>query len=168
MKNCKTCNELKDLGEFRSGRNECKVCENKKRVERKNKQKLDDPTYYDKQRGYDNKRKKTMRENFSDEEHFLEDLRCLVRKSFKKSNYTKDSRTFDILGIDKEGLMSHIESKFVDGMNWGNHGHKGWHIDHIIPVSSANSLDEMIKSNHYTNLQPLWAEDNWKKGDKIL
>jgi hypothetical protein len=168
MKQCKVCNETKELTDFRTGRNECKACENRKRVERKNKQKVEDPTYYDKQRGYDNKRKKIMRENFTDEEKFVENLRSLVRKSFTEKNYSKTSKTFDILGIDKEGLFEHIEKQFKDGMDWTNHGNKGWHIDHIIPLASAKNVDEVIKLNHYTNLQPLWAEENWSKGSKIL
>jgi hypothetical protein len=168
MKNCKTCNVTKELTEFRTGRGECKACENRKRVERKNKQKVEDPTYYEKQRGYDNKRKKIMRENFTDEEKFVENLRNLVRKSFSDKNYTKDSRTFEILGIDNEGLYEHIESQFREGMDWGNHGHKGWHIDHIIPLASAKTVEEIIKLNHYTNLQPLWWNENLSKGSKIL
>ena len=51
-------------------------------------------------------------------------------------------------------------------MNWDNHGE--WHIDHIIPLSSANTEEELIKLCHYTNLQPLWAEDNLSKSDKII
>jgi hypothetical protein len=52
-------------------------------------------------------------------------------------------------------------------MSWGLMG-KSIHIDHIIPLSSANTEEDIYKLCHYTNLQPLWAEDNIKKGDKIL
>lgn len=51
-------------------------------------------------------------------------------------------------------------------MTWNNYGK--WHIDHIIPISSAKTEEEVIKLNHYTNLQPLWAKDNLKKGNKII
>jgi hypothetical protein len=50
-------------------------------------------------------------------------------------------------------------------MSWSNHGK--WHIDHIIPLSSAKSKEELVKLCHYTNLQPLWALDNLGKANKI-
>jgi hypothetical protein len=54
---------------------------------------------------------------------------------------------------------------FMAGMNWSNHGK--WHIDHITPLSSAKTADELYTLCHYTNLQPLWAIDNLRKHDKI-
>jgi hypothetical protein len=59
-----------------------------------------------------------------------------------------------------------MENKFTEGMSWDNQGK--WHIDHIIPLSSANSEEEIYKLFHYTNLQPLWAKDNLSKHNKIL
>jgi hypothetical protein len=90
----------------------------------------------------------------------------MIRKSIKKGEYTKQSKTYDILGIDYKGFKNHIENLFIDGMNWNNHGK--WHYDHIVPLVSANTYEEIIKLNHYTNIQPLWAKDNLKKGSKIL
>ena len=43
-----------------------------------------------------------------------------------------------------------------------------WHIDHIIPISSVKDENEMVKLNHYTNLQPLWEIDNLMKSNKII
>jgi len=93
-------------------------------------------------------------------------IRTMIRKSIKKGEYTKQSKTYDILGIDYKGFKNHIENLFIDGMNWNNHGK--WHYDHIVPLVSANTYEEIIKLNHYTNIQPLWAKDNLKKGSKIL
>lgn len=53
-------------------------------------------------------------------------------------------------------------------MSWDNHSVFGWHVDHIVPLNSANTEDELYKLCHYTNLQPLWASENISKGDKIL
>ena len=53
-------------------------------------------------------------------------------------------------------------------MTFDNHGLYGWHIDHIIPLYSAKNEEDIIKLCHYTNLQPLWAEENLSKSNKIL
>ena len=77
--------------------------------------------------------------------------------------------TLELLGCDRETFLSHIENQFTEGMNWDNYGLKGWHVDHIIPLSSFDLTieDEVKKACHYTNLQPLWWEDNLKKGSKL-
>ena len=51
-------------------------------------------------------------------------------------------------------------------MTWENKG--AWHIDHIIPTCTAKTEEDLIRLNHYTNLQPLWAEENLKKGSKLI
>jgi hypothetical protein len=94
-------------------------------------------------------------------------LRTLIRGSFRKSGYTNfKARTEEIVGISFNEFKVYMESKFVNGMNWENRSE--WHIDHIIPLSSAKSEQELIALSHYTNLQPLWAMDNLKKSNKIL
>ena len=83
-------------------------------------------------------------------------------------NIVKNNKTFDIVGCTPQYLKEYLENKFTEGMSWVNHSQYGWHIDHIIPLSSAKTEDELYKLCHYTNLQPLWAEDNLKKSNKIL
>ena len=51
---------------------------------------------------------------------------------------------------------------------WDNYGFNGWHIDHIIPLSSAKNIEEINKLCHYSNLQPLWAQENLSKGCKMV
>lgn len=73
----------------------------------------------------------------------------------------------EAIGCDWSFLCSHLESQFKEGMSWDNHGFRGWHIDHIIPLASAgNDETQMLKLWHYKNLQPLWAEENLRKGAK--
>ena len=72
-----------------------------------------------------------------------------------------------MVGCSPEFLKDHIENQFTEGMSWELMG-KYIHIDHRIPLSSAKSEEEVYKLCHYTNLQPLWAEDNLSKGSKIL
>lgn len=77
----------------------------------------------------------------------------------------KVNRKNDLLGCDWLFLKKHLEKQFIEGMSWENHGK--WHIDHIKPLSLAKNMEDMKKLCHYTNLQPLWATDNIKKGNKI-
>ena len=93
-------------------------------------------------------------------------LRSRTRKAFKNKGYSKTSRTREMLGVDWEVAKAHIERQFKKGMNWDNHGE--WHIDHIIPLASANNKEELMKLCHYSNLQPLWAKDNLEKSAKII
>ena len=78
---------------------------------------------------------------------------------------SKSKRTYDIVGLDKLEFKSYVESKFTEGMTWENYGK--WHLDHIIPLCQAKDNNEALLLNHYTNLQPLWAEDNLRKNRKI-
>lgn len=93
-------------------------------------------------------------------------IRSLVKSAIKRKGYKKNSKTFDILGCDYETFKAYFESLFKPGMTWENHGY--WHIDHIYPVSKAMDEQHLLQLNHYTNLQPLWADENWAKGTKII
>jgi hypothetical protein len=94
-------------------------------------------------------------------------MRNRIRSSLKNKSQNKDKRTIQYLGCSWDHFKLHIESQFVYGMNWDNYGFNGWHIDHIMPLSSANNQKELEKLFHYTNCQPLWAADNISKGGRI-
>ena len=93
-----------------------------------------------------------------------EGISCLIRNSMNR-NYVKKSKTEVILGCSYEYFKNHIEKQFLSGMIWDNRSE--WHIDHIIPLSSAKTEDDVLKLNHFTNLRPLWAKDNLAKGGKV-
>ena len=92
--------------------------------------------------------------------------RTLIVNSFYYNGFTKKSKTQNILGCSFEEFKIYLESKFEDWMNWENRGlyngelNYGWDIDHIIPISSAKTEDEIIRLNHYKNLQPLCSYIN--------
>lgn len=96
-----------------------------------------------------------------------ERLRARIGMAFKQIRLGKTVKTQDLVGCDWESLKAHIEKQFIDGMNWEKFG-KQIHIDHIIPLSSAITADDLIKLCHYTNLQPLWAIDNIRKSNHII
>lgn len=74
------------------------------------------------------------------------------------------------MGCTVEELRMHIESQFRPGMSWETWGNRGWHIDHIIPLASFDLTDreQFLRACHYTNLQPLWAEENHAKSKKVV
>jgi hypothetical protein len=100
---------------------------------------------------------------------FNKRVRGVIISSFRRAcdgRYIKGNKTEEILGCNFFEFMSYIENQFKEGMSFDNHGE--WELDHKIPVSSANSEDEIIKLNHYTNFQPLWKLENRLKSDKII
>lgn len=92
--------------------------------------------------------------------------RRMLQRALGLSGQRKYKRTAEHLGYTSEQLAEHLESLFVDGMSWDNYGE--WHIDHI--ESLKKLTDQGVKDlkvlNALSNLRPLWAEDNLKKGAK--
>lgn len=89
-------------------------------------------------------------------------LRMAVRRGQKAGSAVRD------LGCSIEELRKRLEVQFRPGMTWENWSRTGWHIDHIRPLASFDLTDrtQLLQACHYTNLQPLWAEENLKKGDQ--
>ena len=75
----------------------------------------------------------------------------------------KSKKTKELLGCSIKKFRIYIQSKFTKGMSWDNYG--AWHIDHIIPCArfDFSKISEQKKCFRYTNLQPLWAKDNFIK-----
>jgi hypothetical protein len=93
-------------------------------------------------------------------------IRALITSSFKEKGLKKNSKTSEILGCSFEEFKTYLESKFESWMTWDNKGlyngelNYGWDIDHVIPVSSGMTEEEVVKLNHFTNLQPLCSKIN--------
>jgi hypothetical protein len=92
--------------------------------------------------------------------------RSMIGNAIRFSGYVKNSKTEEILGCSFEEFKIYLESKFEDWMNWNNYGYfngelnYGWDIDHINPLNSAQIEEEIVRLNHYTNLQPLCSYTN--------
>lgn len=97
---------------------------------------------------------------------FKKDLKRKITKSLQKNNYQRSEKIEQILGCTYDFFINHIEKQFLKGMTWENR--KDWHLDHIIPISTALCCDDVIKLNHFTNLRPIWAKDNLKKSNKLI
>lgn len=91
----------------------------------------------------------------------------MIRNSLKCKGLSKNKRSKDILGCTIEFFKIYIEERFIDDMSWENYG-TNWDIDHIIPLSTADTEEDVLRLNHYTNLQPLDSYINRNvKRDKI-
>lgn len=83
----------------------------------------------------------------------------------KQFGFRKHKRTLELLGCTVAELRHHLESLWTPGMCWENYGE--WHIDHRKPIAAfwLSEPAEQRACFHFTNLQPLWAADNYRKGD---
>jgi hypothetical protein len=93
-------------------------------------------------------------------------IRSSISNNFRVNGFKKSNKTEEILGCTFEEFKIYLESKFEPWMNWANKGlyngefNFGWDIDHIIPISTSKSLEDVVSLNHYTNLQPLCSKIN--------
>lgn len=94
-------------------------------------------------------------------------LRSRINAAVKSQKTNKSNKTTDLVGCDIKTFRLHIESLFKQGMSWNNMG--SWHLDHIKPCCMYNlrNIEEQKICFHYTNIQPLWAIDNLKKGGHL-
>lgn len=150
-KKCHTCNEWKLIeSNFYFSKvtskweKSCKACKIEKQVIRIKERKKTDPVF-----------------------KFNVNIRARIKKYYNKKGFQKSKRTEEILGCDWEMLNTHLRLTFKE--NYGNELQKedNVHIDHIIPLSNATTEEELIKLNHYSNLQLLKAEDNIAKSNKL-
>ena len=134
----------------------------------KKRKKLSDQAYQGTEK-YKQKRNAVRAIRYATDQHFV--LRKLISerirgalRNFKANKYFSSQ---ELVGCTLLKLRQHLESQFTTGMTWENQG--DWHIDHIMPCAAFDltKRSEQKKCFHYTNLQPLWAIDNLKKGNKL-
>ena len=200
-KKCSKCNLLKSTTDFSKNpyrkngnglRSECKDC-----------RKIMTKLYRDKNKETLHQKDKIYRENrkinglkeipILSETHFIDynknkhkkryaedimykckfDIRNIIKISLKKGNYTKTSKTYQILGCSFDDFKIYIENQFEEWMTWKNHGtytgnyNETWQYDHIIPLSVGKTEEEVIKLNHHTNFRPLCSKLNNEKSNKL-
>ena len=174
---CTTCNVEMPISGFTKTKlgkygvcSQCKVCTNEykkqcyldapekfKEIAKQNR--LNNPEYI----------KQYMNKRYQEDPEFkiLTILRARLREALK--NNSKSASTLELLGCTVPEFKDYLEPQFQEGMTWSNNTKHGWHIDHIRPCASFDMEDPIQQQEcfHYTNLQPLWAEDNWSKGSKV-
>lgn len=95
----------------------------------------------------------------------LHRLRNRLLIAIKKDKGSKTISFQELVGCDIKTLKNHIQSKFIEGMNWEKFINGEIVLDHILPCCSFDliKIEEQKKCFHYTNLQPLWKKDNLNK-----
>lgn len=176
---CKSCNVNKEIKEFHKDKNnstgfhsKCKEC--RKDITKKDyiknsfrrKKVANDYYYKNKSKVLKSNLEYQKKKLLTDIKYKLtRNLRNRLYYALKNKNWKKDTHFTSYIGCTKEDLVMYLESRFQNGMSWDNYG--DWHIDHRVPLSSARSTDEMYKMCHYTNLYPMWAEDNIRKSNHV-
>jgi len=200
LRKCNKCGEIKELKLFSKSCYACKACRSisskeyylshpLKKESNKNYWigKKTDKSEYDRNRylkikdvrkEYDNSHKVEKRDymrvylqkrqsndvNFKLSRTLRARLHSAIKRGYKSGSAVRD------LGCSIDFLKTYLESKFLSGMSWENHGNKEgqWSIDHIKPLSKFDLTirEHLLEACHYTNLQPLWHIDNMKKGNK--
>lgn len=163
---CKDCLRIEYL------ESKTEVAEKRKQQYAKNKNKI---LAYKKQYYAENRKRIIKQKNTYINNRMGKDLNYRLLRKLRtrilmavKSN-SKGGSAVECLGCSIEQFRIHIESQWKLGMSWENHTIHGWHLDHIIPLSVFDLTDpeQFKKACHYTNFQPLWAEDNWCKSAKV-
>jgi hypothetical protein len=97
-------------------------------------------------------------------------FRTAIWTTLKENNMNKYGHYFEILKYTPEQLSNHLENQFTDGMTWENYGE--WHVDHKLPITSFDFKEigdeEFLKCWSLDNLQPMWAQENIRKSNRII
>lgn len=177
-KKCNICKIVKPLSDYpkdstlKSGyRGKCKNCNNKQCRAYYDKNKDNIAKHRKKYNSLENTKKKvreyTKNRRDNDINYKIKDnLRRRINYALNHSK--KSNRTAELLGCNLEDFKLYIESLWQKGMDWNNYGKFGWHLDHIQPCASFDLTDPQQQKIcfHYSNIQPLWAKDNWSKGSR--
>ncbi len=184
---CCKCHIEKDKDDFDKNKakkdglhHACKKCRKLEREKSKVKRKEYDKKYYienlAKRKEYETLNKDEIKKRHRDyfRKRLKEDvvfkiknkIRVSINQALKKTNTAKRIKSVEILGCSYEEFKYYLESKFESWMTWENYGkyngsfNFGWDMDHIIPLSSAITENDVVKLNHYTNIQPLCSKIN--------
>lgn len=174
---CKSCKKnyqelnsdhIKSQKKEYTQKNKSKLKEYKIKYKQENpeKVKISNTKYRENKKNDPNYKKKVYKPRKTELYSLRKNIYSCISKSLTRKGYTKKSKSYEILGCSYEDFVYYIESKFDFWMNWENKGlyngefNYGWDIDHIVPISNGMSEEEIIKLNHYSNLQPLCSKIN--------
>lgn len=170
---CKSCfKEYEQTEIYKQSQKRYKKSDSHKKADRKRKRSpeaLEMSRELKRSEPYKEQTRKRYKQRYKEDSLFRirKTLRNRTYEAISQKSFYKNSNLSQYLGCSVEFLKQHLESQFWPEMSWNNYGfgEDKWHIDHIVPISSANTVEELYKLCHFTNLQPLWQPDNLKKSD---
>ena len=160
---CTKCGKRKKINQFYTSNYYCKSCtyQTKKdwRLKHRKRHNIANRKSY--------RQCKVAKLKYNQQPHIklARNLRTRINLALKE--ICKSAHTFELLGCTLIQLVRHLEKQFKKGMTWKNYG--TWHVDHIKPLSKfnlANPKQQKLACN-YKNLQPLWANENLSKSNKV-
>lgn len=162
-KNCKTCNVLQSINNFRAGENICYDCNKDKLYkwrENNKEQFLENCKKYRSKESSKKIRNNTFNLKYHSDDNFKLGInsRNIVRNLINGTTKYPSKNSLLLVGCSQQEFKKWIEFNFLKDMNWDNYG-TYWEIDHIVPVSKNGSL-------HYTNTQPLTINENRSLGNR--
>ena len=162
--------KIRESGKAYHEKNREKILQSKKEYHEKNREKILErqKAYHEKNREKIWERQKVYEKNRMATDPCYKmacNIRSLTLRAYKRGGWKKNSATQKILGCSFDEFKKHIESQFQEGMSWDNQGE--WHYDHKIPLASAETKERITELSHYSNLQPLWADENLAKKDMM-
>ena len=194
---CGRCHECKPVKAFRPNKRTkcglcsyCRDCESatyrnnplrQQKVKENRERRMKDPQYREKVK--QRTRKRRRREDYRAQDRMNRKWRRMNDPHFRirsllysrlgavLKGFAKTDHTINLLGCTVAHIKAHLESLWLPGMNWKNHGTyrvnhpMTWHVDHILPCAAFDLTkpEEQRKCFHWTNLQPLWADQNMAK-----
>lgn len=111
-------------------------------------------------------RRRLARKRSDPVHRFAHRASSLIRLTLANGKWKKPAKTEAILGCSMDDFRSMIERQFLPGMSWENMGQ--WHLDHIVPISTAKSQEEAEALSRASNFRPLWAKDNLAKSNAAI
>ena len=96
-----------------------------------------------------------------------EQSRDMIKKSFRGVLKGKRGKTKEVLGCDLDFFVNYLLETYKNNYSIEYDNKEKVHIDHIIPLSTAKTEEDVLRLCHYTNLQLLKAKDNLQKSNKL-
>lgn len=180
---CQSCGRVYPITSFRKHTRErfgrvgvCKKCMKKQEKEGKQKKSKRNRRYKeahkDEIKAYRNANKERFGEYarmYRKERHkdpikrLSDQARGTISQSFLRKGYKKDTKSAILTGLSSAELTDYLLQTFE--LNYGKKwdGVEPVHIDHIVPLKTAKSEEDVKRLCHFSNLQLLTAQDNLRK-----